>query len=113
MCRGGELNTRRSPLQGDALPLSYRGAKKSLFALKINCNSAALCILFEKLALVVQRIERGFPKPEIGVRFLAGPLSPRRFACGEIVQRKGKLGIFVSSSLPPVVQRIERGTSNP
>ena len=25
MCRGGESNTRRQPLQGCALPLSYRG----------------------------------------------------------------------------------------
>ena len=29
-CRGGESNTRRHPLQGCALPLSYRGSRNKL-----------------------------------------------------------------------------------
>src|SRR3989344_1191827 len=31
LCRGGESNTRRQPLQGCALPLSYRGKLNSIF----------------------------------------------------------------------------------
>ncbi len=77
LCRGGESNTRRLPLQGSALPLSYRGIllisegfEKNLVT-DYNISYKKLCC--KKTRAYSIAVERFHGMEQVGVRLPVGP----------------------------------------